>query len=585
MKWAFAATVSLLGLITSVLGLTDLELTLLVRVVANIAKGPERFGALVVGTYPYGCQDPRSLLKTMKAFGLPNVSTQCSASKPLAANTTTKELFLVTSQQPALCSLSMNFTTKYQTLMVLTESFDELKDCPLQINTNLLTFRFEKHDIFVYEVYKVHQGSPLTTKLYASYSLINSPYVVQTPWWQRRGNLEGVIFKTGVVNYAPYSISGVGGKRPTGAINDLITILGSKMNFTAEFTELGFGQFNQLVNMTGRGELHIGSGGLTMTYSRSKIADMSIPLIKSSLEFIYKTQSHDVSWLTYFRSFRRELWMAIVGYNLILTLTLFLVEMVSSNSSWSDSMGHFRSTVSFVFITALGRRFPTEPSQNLKRIAFFLVSVTGFIIISLYRAMLGASLAIMIYRKPFDSYRQIADSDYSILTIPDSILTSAFVDSPEGTVLYEIGQNNLQPLTEDPEIALEKLANGTYSKTMVLESILAMERLPQWPCEISTLDVALMQDWTILTFPKNWPYTELFNRHLLVLIESGVVDQLIKYYFKTGQSKRCPTREVAPASTGDTAAVLMLLAIGFFASTLIFFTELLSFNRRKNIIK
>ena len=59
----------------------------------------------------------------------------------------------------------------------------------------------------------------------------------------------------------------------------------------------------------------------------------------------------------------------------------------------------------------MGRRFPFEPNSISLRIIFLTISLLGFYIISIYRAMLGASLAVRIFKEPVSELEELLLSD------------------------------------------------------------------------------------------------------------------------------------------------------------------------------
>ena len=59
----------------------------------------------------------------------------------------------------------------------------------------------------------------------------------------------------------------------------------------------------------------------------------------------------------------------------------------------------------------MGKRFPFEPSSNSLRIIFLTISLLGFYMISIYRAMLGASLAVRIFKEPVSELEELLLSD------------------------------------------------------------------------------------------------------------------------------------------------------------------------------
>ena len=46
-----------------------------------------------------------------------------------------------------------------------------------------------------------------------------------------------------------------------------------------------------------------------------------------------------------------------------------------------------------------------------------------------------------------------------------------------------------------------------------------------------------------MAFKKNWEYTQLFNYHLLIMKEKGVMDKLLRPYLLTTK-KSCPNQQL-----------------------------------------
>ena len=103
---------------------------------------------------------------------------------------------------------------------------------------------------------------------------------------------------------------------------------------------------------------------------------------------------------------------------LLLSMTLLkrhlLEEQESDSDSDDDRQDELRSDnfnvgaiAAFVLMAQIGRRFRREPTSSSIRIAFVSISFGGFVIISLYRAMLGASLAVRIHHPPFRSVEEL----------------------------------------------------------------------------------------------------------------------------------------------------------------------------------
>jgi hypothetical protein len=95
-------------------------------------------------------------------------------------------------------------------------------------------------------------------------------------------------------------------------------------------------------------------------------------------------------------------------------------------------------------VLQVGRRFPVEPNQISLRVAFYSISILGFVLISLYKAMLGASLAIKIYRAPVHSLHDLYYSDLSLAVVGSSSVQRYFSGAENSSIQGLIWATKLQ---------------------------------------------------------------------------------------------------------------------------------------------
>ena len=83
------------------------------------------------------------------------------------------------------------------------------------------------------------------------------------------------------------------------------------------------------------------------------------------------------------------------------------------------------------------------------RIAFFSISFFGFVLLSLYRAMLGASLAIKLYREPVSSLEELLSSDLKVAVAANSSIQDYFSHASSASIQAQIWREKLQPEAEN----------------------------------------------------------------------------------------------------------------------------------------
>ena len=188
--------------------------------------------------------------------------------------------------------------------------------------------------------------------------------------------------------------------------------------------------------------------------------------------------------------------------------------------------------------------------------------MTGFVVLSIYRAMLGASLAIKLSHKPFDTIEEVAMSN-KILIIRNNTLIHGMVTADSKTdVLTNLNNGNLLPKNQDSATSMKNILNGTYSNALLLADNMAIESMPEFPCQINKLDLVAATQWIGLVYPRNWTYAKLFDWHLKKLKNSGLFYRIIAQHHKG--HKGCPNEQrIGATNFMQTFSSFVFLLIGF----------------------
>ena len=88
-----------------------------------------------------------------------------------------------------------------------------------------------------------------------------------------------------------------------------------------------------------------------------------------------------------------------------------------------------------------------------------------------------------------------------------------------------------------------------------------------------------------MIFKKNWPYTKLFNFHLLQIRESGMLDHILHKYKKNIKTT-CPNeqrisivlKKFTPVGMEKTIFLYILISLGLFFSSVVLISELYIMN-------
>ena len=80
--------------------------------------------------------------------------------------------------------------------------------------------------------------------------------------------------------------------------------------------------------------------------------------------------------------------------------------------------------------------------------------------ITLYRSMIGATLAIKIFKPPVSSLEDVLDSDHILLVSNGTSVHSMFKDAPVDSVLSKIVRAGKLTATERDPISAQEIIKG-----------------------------------------------------------------------------------------------------------------------------
>ena len=136
--------------------------------------------------------------------------------------------------------------------------------------------------------------------------------------------------------------------------------------------------------------------------------------------------------------------------------------------------------------------------------------------------MLGASLAIKIYHDPVTNLDDLLASDLKLAVAANSSIQEYFSEANSASVQGQLWQTKLQEegaLIENTQIFTNQLAAGLKPDTVlfgVFQSISGYGG--HYPCRIEAVRRSYRKIDNGMVFQKNWPFTKLFNYHLLRLV-------------------------------------------------------------------
>ena len=418
--------------------------------------------------------------------------------------------------------------------------------------------------------------------------------------WERRNNLDAANFDSLVDVGPPYIIdtkmikneNGEYVLHPVGYNADLMQHLMSKLNFTLKHTLAKMrNDYKFMLNAITKGHYDIGLSGFSLKRGRRDLVDFSFGLSSLSLSLYYIKSYRKLNFHVFMESFQSEAWYAMTIFVCTIIFGYVCLSWMMKERKEASSIGqifdYLKKAVNFALRSIIGKRMSSEPDWISTKTAFFILTLVGFIFITLYRAMLVAFVAVEIQTPPVNSLGEILSSDYR-LAIPkntgsDDIFLHAKPESDEEKL------NNSDKILRFQGGVLEFMDQMTsdenpYGNVILLHVHESVKTLAHYPCKIKKVpNYYYKKNIAGMIFKKNWPFTRLLNYHLLIMKEKGIMNRYFQPYEKTTDETckneiriRSTLNVVDPVSLYTTVVLFLVISGGLLCSLGVFVVELIA---------
>ena len=252
-----------------------------------------------------------------------------------------------------------------------------------------------------------------------------------------------------------------------------------------------------------------------------------------------------------------------------------------------ELVSNFKTATNFVLRLFIAKRINTEPTWLSSKLAFCALVLSGFFILSLYRAILVAFVALEIDTPPVKSLNDLMTSNYHIAVKKNTLSEDIFLNAKPGTTEYEIqNSNKIIRFSEAVDMYVDKMVNNTNgaSSTMLWYIDSVVQFSDHYPCSVLHIGNRNQGNKQILgiIFKKNWQYTNLFNYYLLLMKEKGLMDKLYQPYLTTTK-KSCPDDQLIrhiiskprPVGINTTVSGYLLVFVGIICALFALILEVL----------
>ena len=483
---------------------------------------------------------------------------------------------------------------------------DYFKHCEIDFNSEIVVYyrhtrtkvlpriRFE-------EIYKIKQHHRKLSRNILGESSPNSNGInihgLKTFIWKRRKNLQGVNFNAITELWKPEVVNFTTSKNsvendvvyPIGYFPDIMKHLMSTLNFSVTTTlPEKRNNFDYLVEMVRKGEYDIGYQGFFWTPFKNDLVDFSYGIVPASFGLYYIKQSTSFRFDVFLESFHVGAWSALVLYALAVIYGYIIIALIFGRRTTELSflrkvITNFKTATNFVLRLFIGKRISTEPSWLSSRLAFFVLVLSGFFILSLYRAILVAFVAVEIDTPPIKSLNGIIGSNYIVAAKKYTEYDGMFQNSKPETTEYEIqNSNKVIRFSEGVNMYVDKMVNKGASRTILVYDDHYVLFSKHYPCSLLPIRDAYHGNKRSvgMIFKKNWQYTNLFNYYLLAMKEKGLMDKLFHPYLMSTK-KSCPDQQrirhlinkPKPIGINTTVTSYVLVFVGLICALIVLFLE------------
>ena len=208
------------------------------------------------------------------------------------------------------------------------------------------------------------------------------------------------------------------------------------------------------------------------------------------------------------------------------------------------------------------------------KIGFFVLTLVGFMFITLYRSMLVAFVAVEHQIAPIKSLDDIGTSDYQIVVEKNTAADNTFLNANPGTVEEKLSKSNKILRLEGLMISImdQMTSSENEKRNLIFYGIHEDTKFSEhYPCKITKVPHYEHSKYRAgMIFKKNWPFTPLLNYHMLIMKEEGIMDRYFRPYEKKNE-KLCDNevkiRSILklpqPVSLYTTVFLFLIISSGF----------------------
>ncbi|XP_035214142.1 glutamate receptor ionotropic, kainate 2-like isoform X2 [Stegodyphus dumicola] len=381
-----------------------------------------------------------------------------------------------------------------------------------------------------------------------------------------------------------------GNDRYEGFTIDFIEELSKQLHFSYEIREVADkkygvevdkqkGIWNGMIGEVLQGVADMAVADLTITSTREKVLDFSLPFMNTGISILFKKPTEKVKSLFSFLSpFSSEVWIYVVAAFLGVSFVLFLVGRLSpyewenvnpcrQDERIQENSFNILNSMWFTIASVMQQGCEVTPRSSSTRTVSSIWYFFTLIMISSYTANLAAFLTVEKVVYPIESAKDLSQQTKIKYGCLASGSTRAFFESSSISTyerMWKFMQKHPEVLMESNEKGKEKVYAGNYAYLMESASI---QFLTERECNLTQIGGLLdHKGYGIATKKGNKSLSDWLTGGILKLQESGVLHTLKERWWKQkrggGQCVEVQSGTVRELGLRNVGGVFVVLLIG-----------------------
>ncbi|CAF4169376.1 unnamed protein product [Rotaria magnacalcarata] len=389
-----------------------------------------------------------------------------------------------------------------------------------------------------------------------------------------RAILEGITLRIGVIESPPFTIVtnvidevGRNTSKLTGYVPDLIQLLVDKIGFTPNIQLAPPNQtYAGLVQEVVNGHYDIVIGDVTITATRRELVGFSNAIFDNSLRIIMrKTPDASIEMLSFLKPFSYELWLLVLGACVYAGLLICFIERQDNEMFQNRSvLSQITMSIWYSFGNIVGYGVDFHVNTAAGRLITAGLYMLSLILVATYTANLASDLTIS---KSKDSISGIHDIKNG--KMPFNRIGIRMGTAGEDYYLREIsfGSRSYYPLKSRQEMYDSLLAGIIDASFMDIGTAEYMTN--NIYCNLTVIGEDFDKGGFGIVTPKEWLYAKDLDVNILLLRESGELDDLRQKWFQKRNCLNLDETSIA-MQINSLGGLFLIFTIGTFLSLLLF---------------